>query len=296
MWAGKVPMASRHWLMFLLPLFGLISFCAVFKLECVSFVKDVYRLVRSEAHLAVFNYQLASSGAIPSSKPLISPSEPGLLYIAHGTGQVAGLPARNSLQGFNASFKNGCRLIEADFEWTRDGYLVSTHDWFTFFGEPLREVPDLKEFVNRPRSDGFKQLTFNDIDAWLISYPLARLVTDVKANNLEALKIFRRAKSYEQIIPQTYSYAQFLAAKKLGFKDVILTTYMTYYSESSLRRFGEIIRPSALTVPVFRLTPELIASMRQLDIPVFVHPVPARTDLEMLPMGVKGIYSSTLCV
>lgn len=271
------------------------SFILIFCQELFSLGKDIFRLARSEIHLLIFDFQWARSERIASPPPLILPSSPGLLYIAHTTGQVNGVPAQNSLEGFNASFGHGCRLIESDFEWTHDHHLVSTHDWRSFFGAPLAQIPDLKTFVGSTRLDGFRQLTFEDVNEWLIKHPSARLVTDVKSGNPEALKIFRDAKSYQQIIPQTYSYMEFLTARKLGFSDVILTTYKTYYSDTSLRRFAETARPSAVTVPVERLSKELISMMSEIGIPIFTHPVLLRSDLDKLPKGVKGVYSSTLC-
>lgn len=291
----RALLVSRYRQILMFSVIAVIISCAWFRLECLALGKDIFRLARSEVHLAIFNFQWARAGEITAVRPLITPQSSGLLFIAHGTGQVNGVPARNSLQGFDASFNRGCRFIEADFEWTHDGYLVSTHDWFSFFGEPLHRTPDIHEFTRRLRVDGFNQMTFDDIDAWLIRHPSIRLVTDVKANNPAALKLFRYSKSFQQIIPQIYTYMEFLAAKQLGFLDVILTTYMTYYSESTLRRFAKIAHPSAVTVPDFRLTPELIAMMAQLNVPVFTHPVPYRSDLEKLPKGIKGIYSSTLC-
>ena len=288
-------LGNRHRLIAVLALIALIASLTTFWQESLSLGKDIFRLTRSEIHLLIFDLQRTRSEEAPPHPPLISPSSPDLLFIVHTTGQVSGVPANNSLEGFNASFGQGCRLIESDFEWTSDHHLISNHDWRTFFGAPLAQIPDLKSFVGSTRLDGFRQLTFEDVNEWLIKHPSARLVTDVKSNNPEALKIFRYAKSFQQIIPQTYSYMEFLTARRLGFSDVILTTYKTYYSDSSLRRFAEAARPSAVTVPVERLSTELISMMAEIGIPVFTHPVPLRSDLEKIPKGVKGIYSSTLC-
>ena len=63
----------------------------------------------------------------------------------------------------------------------------------------------------------------------------------------------------------------------------------------SLRTFEELVRPSALTVPVLRLSPQLIETIAKFNIPVFTHLVALRSDLEKPPKGVKGIYSSTAC-
>jgi len=276
-------------------LVALITACALYSHHCLTFSKDVFRVARSELHLLIFRLEWGRSSISSHPPPLTLLSSPGLIYIAHAAGQVNGKPAKNSLEGFNESFNSGCRFIEADFNWTRDHYLVSSHQWLTFFGETLPQVPSLRDFVSRKRLDGLTQLTFDDVDKWLLEHPSAKLVSDVKSNNIEALAIFRNANSFKQIIPQTYSYMEYIAAKKLGFRDVILTTYNTYYSNSSLRRFAEIAHPSAITLPVERLSPELIVMMNELGVPVFTHPVPTRSDLESLPKGVKGIYSSTLC-
>ena len=58
---------------------------------------------------------------------------------------------------------------------------------------------------------------------------------------------------------------------------------------------GQKAHPSAITVPVTRLSSELISSMAMFNVPVFTHPVVSKSDFEKLPKGVGGIYSATLC-
>ena len=138
-------------------------------------------------------------------------------------------------------------------------------------------------------------MTFADVDTWLVKHPDSQLITDVKSKNIEALELFRKARSFHQIVPQTYSFMEFSQAKKMGFERIILTTYKTYYSTWSLSRFAQYDRPSALTVPVFMLSPDLIAAMAAVNVPVFTHPVGHRADLDRLPKGVSGVYSSGMC-
>jgi len=131
--------------------------------------------------------------------------------------------------------------------------------------------------------------------SWLVTHSNAILDPDVKSDNPKTLSVFRAAKYFEKIIPQTYYFTQFLQVMKLGFERIILTTCKTYYSTTSMRRFAEITRFSALTGPVFRLSHNLIYEMIKLNVPIFTHPAPFRSDLEKIPKGVKAIYSATLC-
>lgn len=257
--------------------------------------KDIFRVFRSEIHLAQFIFERNPDEPSARMPPLQVSDHQKMIFIAHATGHVHGRRALNSLEGLYASVTNGCKYIEADFEWTSDHQLVSSHDWDSYFGDSLQAPPDLNAFKSRVRSDGFTQMTFADVDAWLALHPAMQLITDVKSRNLEALKLFLRAKSFRQIIPQTYSFLEFSQARRMGFEKVILTTYKTYYSNSSLVRFVRYDRPSALTVPVFRLTPELINAMAALDVPVFTHPISQQADFDKLPKGVKGVYSLHMC-
>lgn len=250
--------------------------------------KNIFHELRSEIHYTQFFF------IYPEIQKVDFEASP-FLFIAHGTGSVSGKNSNNSVEGLNVSFEKGCRYMEADFVWTADSHLVSSHDWNSFFGDHLIAIPDYNSFKQRRRSDGLTQMTFEDFDVWLLGHPTAKLVTDVKANNLKALIFFRNARSFKQIIPQVYSFMEFGEAKKMGFDQIILTTYSTDYSVSSLRRFAERAHPFAITVPVKRLSLELISGLTALDTPVLTHPVNLRSDLEKLPKGISGVYSSTLC-
>jgi len=261
----------------------------------INFIKDVFRAIRSEVHLALFMLHRSESGIISPMQPIVLVTSKDFVFIAHAAGAVNGNPYQNSIEGLNSSFIKGCKYMEMDFDWTTEQQLVATHGWENFFGDPVQGIMNLEEFKKRKRSDGSTQMTFEDVDKWLLSHPGVSLITDVKANNLGALVIFRSSQSYRQIIPQVYSFMEFSKAKKMGFKQIILTNYVTSYSNSALLRFAEQAQPAAITVPTIRLNESLIASLAEVGTPVFTHPVSHRADLDLLPKGIKGIYSSTLC-
>lgn len=276
-----------------LPVIGISSLMTV--PGWLEFPKTIFRALRSEVHLAQFIFHRDPDEA-PTRMPILQKyDQQEVVFIAHATGNVQGRPALDSFEGLEASYASGCKYIEADFEWTSDHQLVSAHDWESFFGTPLQAIPTLKTFKNHLRSDGFTQMTFAEVDSWLIKHPDMQLITDVKTSNLKALELFRKSRSFHQIVPQTYSFKEFYQAKKLGFERIILTTYKTYYSTWSLRRFAQYDRPSAITVPIFRLSPELITAMTALDVPILTHSVANRSDFDRLPKGVSGIYSSFMC-
>lgn len=260
-----------------------------------DFVKDAFRVVRSEVHLALFMLQSNGDGMSRPLNPIVSVSSKDFIFIAHAAGEVNGKWVKNSVEGLNSSAAKGCQYMEMDFDWTTDQHLVSIHGWDSFFDEPLKGVMDLDTFMKRKRSDGASQMSFEDVDRWLLNHPNIKLITDVKSNNLKALGLFGTAKSYSQIIPQVYSFMEFSQARKIGFEKTILTTYKTLYSDSALFRFSEKASPAAITVPIFRLSAPLIVSMAEIGIPIFTHPVLRKSDLDQLPMGIKGVYSATLC-
>ena len=50
-------------------------------------------------------------------------------FIAHGGGGIDGKTLSNSIEAWENSYKNGIRVIDADFTYTSDGKLVLRHSW-----------------------------------------------------------------------------------------------------------------------------------------------------------------------
>ena len=90
----------------------------------LEFSKNIYRAFRSEAHLVKFIFQRDPKEAPARMPTLQKDTYQEVAFIAHATGNVHGKPALDSYEGLEASVANGCKCIEAEFEWTSDNYLV----------------------------------------------------------------------------------------------------------------------------------------------------------------------------
>lgn len=91
-----------------------------------------------------------------------------------------------------------------------------------------------------------------------------------------------------------YSFREFLPARRLGYRNAILTLYRAGYDIPVLLRFARP-RPLAVTMPEDRARAGYPAALRQVGIPSLVHTIndPAEAaGLERL--GAHGVYTDSL--
>ncbi|MBR6602599.1 MAG: hypothetical protein IKK94_01145, partial [Clostridia bacterium] len=89
--------------------------------------------------------------------------------IAHAGGAVYGYRLTNSLEALDASYENGFRVFELDFEVTGDGEYVLLHDWESMaermlFGEGKMT---LDEFKNAEKFASLTLLSLDELLSWL---------------------------------------------------------------------------------------------------------------------------------
>ncbi|MDX9999069.1 MAG: glycerophosphodiester phosphodiesterase family protein [Phenylobacterium sp.] len=193
----------------------------------------------------------------------------------------------NSLEAFDRAYQRGFRLIEADFEITPDGAIVLLHDWQGayryWFGrtEPLPHA----EFMAARMRGGLTPMDFQALLAWLERHPDARVITDVKRDNLRVLAGLAQTERRHQFIPQVYSEQEIAPVRAMGFRDVIFTNYRAKLGRDELRRLDPALY--AVTVPW--------REAADLDRRVFVHTVNSRPLHTWLVLrGIDGIYTDTL--
>lgn len=217
--------------------------------------------------------------------------------VAHAGGAIYGFKLTNSLEALDESYNNGFQLIEMDFEWTSDGKVVAIHDWSPMVKRLFmteERVLSLEEFKN---SEVFMDLTlleFGEIVDWLEDKEDVYLVTDTKGDNEKLLTyIFENhKKSQDRIIPQVYSFEEYDIAKKMGFKNIILTLYRSKYTDEEIVEFAKENEIFAITMPKDRGYSPLPMKLKEIDVFTYVHTINELYIYEELyENGVSGIYT-----
>ena len=159
-------------------------------------------------------------------------------------------------------------------------------------------MPSLAEFSDLELKGGLTQLTLDTVIQWLASKPDAVVVTDIKTDNLSGLR--RIAELYpdhqRQIIPQVYEPREISVARKLGFKEIILTLYKCRLSRRELLQQIKNEDLFAVTLPASRARRWGFASnLSNGGFFTYAHTVNSVDEFRSLrTLGVCGVYSDSL--
>ncbi|GAB6085717.1 glycerophosphodiester phosphodiesterase family protein [Alkaliphilus crotonatoxidans] len=226
--------------------------------------------------------------------PLVPEPQP---LVAHAGGAIYGFRYTNSLEALDTAYKNGFRLIELDFNWTRDGQPVLIHDWGQMVSRIFpgaRGVLSLEEFKTMPTLFGLTPMSLADLSAWLERHPDAFIITDVKEDNARTLAWIKHyyPEMAKQVIPQIYSFDEYSRVKNFGYENIILTLYRMNTTEEEVISFAVNNPLFALTIPLERDLSTLPQALNELGIPTYVHTVNDLWAYESLrDLGVYGIYT-----
>lgn len=144
--------------------------------------------------------------------------------VAHAGGGINGMTYTNSLKAIEQSIENGFKIIEIDFSLTDDNKIICSHN-----------IDDIK-FNNNVLYEDFliinAKIKYPACDLYSLTQLLyknngIKIITDVKYNNLNFLKYFyfNHYDLVDRLIPQVYSYNEYIEAKKIGYSNIILTLY-----------------------------------------------------------------------
>ncbi len=264
----------------------LIAAFAVFLLAIGGLTACEFR-ARVRASLSAY-FDLLRYNPTAAAPPIRIPGR----FIAHAGGALDGLAYTNSLEALDQHYAAGFRLFELDFEWTSDGHLVLVHDWLLAskqFG--VRDhVFSHNEFIHAHPLDGFHQLTFEELHAWLLAHPDASIITDTKGSNPRFIRYLsaNAADIHAQFILQIYQLSELQDARNFHPRAVWLTEYKFFYPAWALVRARGI---DALVVPIDLYTREpSLQSVR--GIPVYVHTVHAGAGPGLLARWpqICGVY------
>ncbi len=225
------------------------------------------------------------------------------IVIAHAGGAVRRQTYSNSLEALDFNYSRGCRFFELDLEWTSDGELVLLHDWNAnasrIFGNDFGgSWHDREAFLAARRLDGLTSLDLEVLVSWLEEHPDAVVVTDVKWDNIKALKKMRSTVpgAEQRLVPQIYQFDQYPRVRELGFREIILTLYDITATDAEVVDFARTVELSAIAMPVTRAFGGLPSVLAEMGVPAVVHTVNSRHNARRLAeLGVDGIFTDYLC-
>ena len=241
-----------------------------------------------------------------------TPAPQGLTLIAHAGGGLDQGSYSNSQQAFDRSAQSGFTLIEADFNWTQNSDLVLARDWdirhYRYFSS-LQNLPEglarlfprqpktAEDFMARSMHGGLTQMNLPALASWMDGRDGVRIITDIKGNNLEGLKII--ADHFDNhgaaFIVQIYSLDQYEPAKALGFSDIIFTNYAARLPRKTVTDFAANNRLFAVTSPLGTVTETWASDLARSQTPLLTHTVNDPDIARRLSvMGISGIYTDYL--
>lgn len=219
------------------------------------------------------------------------------LMVAHAGGGIYGFKLTNSLEALNNSYNNGFRYIEMDFNWTTDGVPVAIHDWDLMVKRLFNLEPKVlshAEFKNYNTFQNLSLMDINDVVKWLEGRPDPFIITDVKEGNIEFLKYvaenFPHVKA--RFIPQIYSMEEYEEAKALGYNNIILTLYMSNYTDDEIVNFAMTHPLYGVTMHYSKAYGELPNRLNNLGVKTYIHTVNELYIFEELAQrGIRGFYT-----
>jgi len=227
-----------------------------------------------------------------------------IFRVAHAGGGLGKSTYTNSYEALTANLDKGFKYFEIDFTFTSDDRLVCLHDWELNFKRTFGF-----ETKQRLSYKAFKQLseenkrstncTLKGLAKWMRKNPNAYIVTDVKDNNLQALKRIHKKlpNADERVIPQVYDPMNFEEVSDMGFHQVIWTLYR--YSGSAydvIQWVDQWQTALAVTMPKDWAESPLPGALFARGIPTYAHTINKAEEMDRLinEFGISEIYTDFL--
>ncbi len=225
---------------------------------------------------------------------------PHAKHIAHAGGKINGQVLTNSKEAIENSYRKGHSLIELDMQWSTDGELVLLHDWGNFsrfINSPKIKRYSAEEFKSFKMNGNLTPMTLDELVDWLDNNLDVYIVTDIKINNLGALRLIKD--KYPEIqnrfIPQIYDFGQYDAVDKMGYKNIIMTMYDSNYNDRQILDFVENNNVFAITMPQNRAKTNLPTLLKDQETFTYTHTINTEEIVEDLKKyNIRGFYSDVL--
>lgn len=231
--------------------------------------------------------------------------QPIISAIAHAGGGIDGRRYTNSMEGLNYNYQRGFELFEIDFSWTSDGHLVCIHDWeqtpVWLFNYRDKTPISLALFKTWKTVElFFTPCDLSQLNQWLSTHPKAYIVTDIKINNMDGLRVMLEHidDAKHRIIPQFFELDDYPMIKTMGFKSSIWSLYKYKGSDDSIIEIAKDMDLYAIAMPPHMAKRNLANKIKKLNIPTYVHTI---NDLDKAiyyqnSWGVTSVYTDFLDV
>jgi phosphoglycerol transferase MdoB-like AlkP superfamily enzyme/glycerophosphoryl diester phosphodiesterase len=217
-------------------------------------------------------------------------------FIAHAGGGIQGLTYTNSLEALDKNYAGGFRYFEVDLSWSRDDQLVLIHDWDQSYKNLFNRQdgpPTALYFKNLKMNDGLTQMTLDDLFQWLDHHPDAKIVTDVKERNIDALKFLSQSDYMDDFVVQVYNESEISSAIDLGCQDIILTLYNVDYDNAKVLQIADNYALFGITMTKERaLEEDLLKKLQEKGISTFIHTINDPQEItDLKALGADGFYT-----
>lgn len=226
--------------------------------------------------------------------------------VIHGGGIIDGYEKSNSLEAIQKSISEGGRIIEIDFNFTRDGELACIHKWMNYYAPDYIEdnVPlSLYQFKKSKIFNKFTPLDIDNLMKILEENDGTYIVTDIKDDNILALELIssKYPQMIDRIIPQAYSKEEVPLIKELGYNNIILTFYKMPYDEvmqtSDLINFAKENNLFAFTFSYELANESFISKLKESNILLLTHTISNIEEQEIYRgLGVHGFYTDSVVI
>ena len=220
--------------------------------------------------------------------------------IIHAGGAIDGVVGSNSIEALNDSYEKGHRFLELDFVLSSDGIPVCLHDWSPIYSPSLGSWPITAAEFSQVKIYGYlTSVTIDNLYVWLKEHPDAYIITDVKDDNITALRTIskRYPDIVSRLIPQIYQYSEYAPVRALGYSNIILTLYCLPRYEHKVNStynasFAEKHRLFGVTADVTLIDNSFVAPYEKKNLNLFVHTVnDEEKKQELYSLGIDCIYT-----
>lgn len=221
----------------------------------------------------------------------------GILFGRDRDGNYTSFAGSNSLEGLEQCCEAGYSTVELDFSFTEDGYLVCIHNWSPIFieGVTVNEPLKLEEFLDSKIYGSFTPISLDEVTEFLMEYEEMTVVTDIKENFPEAIRLISETGLTDRFTVQIYHEEEYEIVRKYGFDEIIYTLYKLDWNEKTdIRAISQFAETHQLAGIAFDVElcdyPDYVEKMREIGVPLFVHTVNENED-RFFEMGISGIYT-----
>lgn len=220
--------------------------------------------------------------------------------IIHAGGEIDGVLGSNSLEALEATYEKGYRVIEMDLVLSSDGQPVCLHDWSGYYSYQLTNTPITEaEFDKVILFGKYTSMTLDRLAKWMELRGDVYIVTDIKENNVEALRIIakRHPEIVSRIIPQIYQYEEYVLVRSMGYSNIILTLYqLPTYSDKANAEFNAEFAKSrgllAVTADATLAKDCFVETFVSSGVPLYLHTVNDEAEQNaFFDAGVTGVYT-----